>query len=111
MALSEKHRSSIYQHFAEVLGDEEADALLSQFPARDLDEPVSKEFVRAEIAVVRLEIADLRNDMHTEIGGVRGDLARLEATFSDRFRQLTMWMTATLITGYGVWAAVVASIS
>src|SRR5690242_354816 len=50
MALSQKHRSSIYQSLSPMLGEEEAEALLSQFPSRDLDEPVNQGFVRAEIA-------------------------------------------------------------
>jgi hypothetical protein len=84
MALSEKHRSSIYQGLIKFLGEEEAQALLSQFPARDLDEPVTKEFVRAEIAEVRTEIAGLRADI------------------GDRFREQTMWMAGSLIAGMGV---------
>ncbi|MEX2292763.1 MAG: hypothetical protein WD691_03165, partial [Acidimicrobiales bacterium] len=105
MALSEKHRSSIYQHLAELLGDEEADALLSQFPARDLDEPVTKDFVRAEIADIRTEVGALRGELHNEIGALRGQLhneiGALRGELADRFRQLTMWMTGTMITGLG----------
>jgi len=73
VALKERHRSSIYQTLAPMLGEEEAEALLSQFPARDLDEPVTKEFVRAEIA-------DLRTEMH------------------DEFRRMTTWLIGTMIT-------------
>ncbi len=40
MALSEKHRSSIYRTLSPMLGEEEAEALLSQFPARDLEHGV-----------------------------------------------------------------------
>ena len=64
MAPSQKHRSSIYQRLEPILGEEEAEALLSQFPAQELDEPATKDFVRAEIAGVRTEIADLRAEMH-----------------------------------------------
>ncbi|MEX2292759.1 MAG: hypothetical protein WD691_03145 [Acidimicrobiales bacterium] len=81
MALSEKIRSSIYQQLSELLGEEEAAALLSQFPASDLDVPVTKEFVRAE-------------------------LAELEARMGERFRQQTMWMAGTMLTGVGVATAV-----
>lgn len=73
MALKERHRSSIYQTLAPMLGEEEAEALLAQFPTRDLDEPVTKEFVRAEIA-------DLRTEMHAEL------------------RRMTTWLIATMIT-------------
>jgi hypothetical protein len=88
MALSEKHRSSIYQGLLQFLGEEEAQALLSQFPARDLDEPVTKEFVRAEIA-------DLRSEMHQGFGGIRAEM-------SERLREQTMWMAGSLVTGIGV---------
>jgi hypothetical protein len=56
MALAERHRTIIYQHFVGQIGEEAAEAMLSQFPARDLDEPATKEFVRAEIAELRVEI-------------------------------------------------------
>jgi hypothetical protein len=81
MALLEKHRSVIYAHFVETIGEEAAQAMLAQFPARDLDEPVTKEFVRAEIADIRAEMADvraeiaeLRGKMHTEFARVREEM-------------------------------------
>jgi hypothetical protein len=78
MALSQKHRSNLYQHLAPLVGEEEAEALLSQFPSRDLDEPVTKEFVRAEIAGVRAdvtgEINALRADVTGEISALRADV-------------------------------------
>jgi hypothetical protein len=77
VALSTKHRSSIYQNLSPLLGEEETEAMLSQFPARDLDEPVTKEFVRAEIADVRAEIEALRGELHVEIAGVRGEIDAL----------------------------------
>jgi hypothetical protein len=71
MALSQKHRSTIYQRLEPILGEEEAEALLGQFPAHDLDEVATKEFVRAEITGVRgemselrVEISQLRTEMH-----------------------------------------------
>ena len=42
MALTEKHRSSIYRSLVPILGEEEAQALVGQFPARDQDEPATK---------------------------------------------------------------------
>ncbi len=64
MALSQKHRSTIYQRLEPILGEEEAEALLGQFPAHDLDEVATKEFVRAEITGVRGEMSELRVEMH-----------------------------------------------
>jgi hypothetical protein len=81
MALAEKHRSVIYAHFVETIGEEAAEAMLSQFPARDLDEPVTKEFValtaselRSEIAEVRTEITVTAAELRTEIADLRGEM-------------------------------------
>jgi hypothetical protein len=46
--------------------------MLSYFPARDVEEPVSKELLRAEIADVKTEIAGVR----TEIEGLRTEMHR-----------------------------------
>ena len=78
MALSTRHRSSIFQTLSPILGEEEAEAMLSQFPARDLDEPVTKEFVRAELAdtraELRAELADTRAELRAEIADTRAEL-------------------------------------
>jgi hypothetical protein len=76
MALAEKHRSVIYAHFVETIGEEAAEAMLSQFPARDLDEPVTKEFVALTAGELRTEIIELRDELHTEITELRGELHR-----------------------------------
>lgn len=94
MALSQKHRSSLYRSLAPMVGEEEAEALLSEFPSTDLDTPATKEFVRAELAA--------------EVGSVRTDLAALEARINDRFRELTVWMAGALVSGMGVAAAIAA---
>ncbi len=60
MALTERSRSSLYQALTAVVDDEQAvQEMLSYFPARDVEEPATKEFVRAEIA-------ELRADMHKQ---------------------------------------------
>lgn len=128
MALSTRHRSSIFQTLSPILGEEEAEAMLSQFPARDLDEPVTKEFVRAEladtraelraeiadtraelraeIADLRTEVSDLRGEVRSEIGLVRAEIAQLEARINDRFREQTMWMAGTMAVGMGLAAGI-----
>lgn len=117
MALSTRHRSSIFQTLSPILGEEEAEAMLSQFPARDLDEPVTKEFVRAEladtraelrseIADVRTEVGELRGELRSEIGLVRAEIAQLEARINDRFREQTMWMAGTMTVGMGLAAGI-----
>jgi uncharacterized small protein (DUF1192 family) len=53
MALSERSRTTIYTNLEPLLGEEAVGEMLSYFPARDVEEPATKEFVRAEVA--RLE--------------------------------------------------------
>ena len=51
MALTERNRHALYQGLTRTIGDEEAvEAMVAQFPARDVDEPATNDFVRAEIA-------------------------------------------------------------
>jgi hypothetical protein len=49
MAISEKSRSALYQGLTSIAGEEAASEMLSNFPSRDVDEPVTKEFLRAEL--------------------------------------------------------------
>ena len=60
MAISEKSRSALSQGLVPIAGEEAVGEMLSFFPARDVEEPVTKELLRAEIADVRTEIAELR---------------------------------------------------
>jgi len=85
VVLSTKHRASIYQGLAPVIGEEEADAMLSEFPAREGDELATKEFVRAELAELRMEI---RVELH------------------QRLREMTMRMAGALTAGMGLAAAI-----
>ena len=104
MALSQKHRSSLYQHLAPLVGEEAAEALLSQFPSRDLDEPVTKEFVRAEISDVRAEISGLRAEMTGEISGLRDEMHRGFAEFNEKLRQQTIWIASATVVAVGIAA-------
>lgn len=63
MALDAAHRSSIYQKLVPVLGDDDANALMSEFPSVEAAELVTKDFLRAELAVLRCEIGELHSEM------------------------------------------------
>ncbi len=69
MALSERSRSALYRGFSAVVDDEEAVAeMLSFFPARDVEEAVTKEFMRAELAETELRLGgELRAEMRRMI--------------------------------------------
>jgi transcriptional regulator with XRE-family HTH domain len=63
------------------------DEMLSNFPLRDLDEPVTKDFVRAEIAGVRSEIADVKTLIQSTA------------------RAQTRWLAGAVIAGAGILVA------
>jgi hypothetical protein len=50
MVLDARRRSSIYEALIPVMGDENANALMSEFPSYDGDELVTKQLLRAELA-------------------------------------------------------------
>lgn len=91
MALSQQHRSAIYAAWEPQLGSEVAEALISQFPARDLDEPVTKDFVRAEVSDLRgdmqAEFGKVRGEIQAEFGKVRGEIGDLRTEMLERFRE------------------------
>ena len=80
MSLSERSRSALYLGLGQIVNDEKAvEEMLSYFPARDVEESVTKEFLRAEMAVQRAEVqaefAAVRLDMAGEFASVRSDMA------------------------------------
>jgi hypothetical protein len=86
MALSQKHRIALYEHFVPQLGEDVTEALLAEFPAHDGDELVTKTFLRAEMAE---QSADLRAEMHrlhtqtlTTIIGVASVMTAVLAIFN-----------------------------
>lgn len=57
--------------------------MLSYFPARDVEEPATKEFIRAEMAELRAEL--------------RGEMADLRADMERMVRTMQTWMVGTAI--------------
>ncbi|MDZ7732545.1 MAG: hypothetical protein U5R31_05000 [Acidimicrobiia bacterium] len=89
MALSEKSRTTMYTTFAELLGEEVAAEMMSQYPATEGDELVTRQFLRAELA-------ELRTEFHIDL------------------RRQTQWITgvvvSALIGGMAVSAAVASAV-
>lgn len=78
MALSAQHRSILYTEFVERLGPDVTEAFLAEFPAREGDEPITRDFLRAELSVTRGELrgemADLRGDLNGQMAGLASTL-------------------------------------
>ncbi|MGI8938855.1 MAG: hypothetical protein ACR2JF_11715 [Iamia sp.] len=80
--------------------------MLANFAAREDEEWISKQFLRAELAGLQTElkadVASLRVELHTEIGGLRSELhteiGGLRSEVHAGTQRLIMWMVGTNIT-------------
>jgi hypothetical protein len=68
MALDARQRSSIYEKLVPILGDDDANALMTEFPSFEADELVTKQFLRAEMAGLRGDMASLETRLTLRIG-------------------------------------------
>ena len=84
MALDAARRSSIYSKLVPLLGEDDANALMTEFPATEHDELVTRGHLHAEMAAVRAEMADLRGELRSGLAELRSELAQLEARLTTR---------------------------
>jgi len=101
VALTASQRSTILKNFAPMLGEEVAEALLSQFPANDLETPATRDFVRAECIALKSDVThqidQLRTELKAEIGDVRTELkAEIGDLRTELQRELRLHLVATL---------------
>jgi hypothetical protein len=73
MALDARHRSSLYLKLVPLLGEDDANALMSEFPASEADELVTKQFLRAELA-------ELENRLTLRLGGAMAAVTAILGT-------------------------------
>ena len=122
MPMTERSRHKLYETFTALIDDETAvQEMLSYFPARDVEEPVTKDFLRAElqseVGAVRLEVGELRaelhaeigalrTEMHTEIGAVRAEIGDLRAEVHQMARATQTWIISTGLSLAGLILAV-----
>ncbi len=92
MVLDARHRSSIYGKFVPLLGEDDANALMTAFPSIEADELVTKQFLRAEMAELRAEFAELRG----EFADLRGEVADQRSEFAERMHQQTVRLAGAL---------------
>ena len=132
MALSHRHRTSLLTTLTPLVGEEEAEALLAEFPSNDLDTPATKDFVRAEGAIMRAEFqtemgalrtemvdgltavrtemvdgsAGLRGEMRDGFAGQRQQLLELELRISEKLRVQMVWLVGIMLAAVGMVAMV-----
>lgn len=112
MSLSQKSRTAIYEALANLGTDPDAvEELLSQFPSRDLDEPVTKEFLRAESATLRGEVADSAAQLRAEMAELRTEMhvgfADIRTEMHQGFQRMTLSLAALMVSMTGVMVAAV----
>lgn len=113
MALDAAHRASIYEKLRPVLGDDDANALMSQFPSVEAHELVTKDFLRAELALTRGELRHEMAELRTELRGemaelrteLRGEMAELRTSMADLKASLTVRLGGAVAAGVGFLAA------
>ena len=82
MALSAKSRSTLFETLSPLVGDEATEEMLSYFPARDVEEPVTKEHLDRRLAEVETKIAELRHTMSEEFRSQQRWMIGLAGAFS-----------------------------
>lgn len=97
MVLDARHRSSIYQKLVPLLGDDDANALMSEFPSYDGDELVTKQFLRAELALTR-------GELRSELAELRSDMSALETRLTVRLGAAIAASTSILLTAFALFA-------
>ena len=113
MALSEKHRNTIYQHLAPAWGEDVTQAFLSQFPAHEGEEPLTRDHLRAEFALQRTELLEQRVELVAMIAEVdtrlTGQIADLDTRLTGQIAALGARLSTLIISTSGVLVAAVAA--
>ena len=87
MAIDAAHRSSIYTKLLPILGESDANILMSEFPSVEAEELVTKDFLRAELGTTR---ADSRSEMAGLSSGLRAEMAMLRSDMGTLETRLTI---------------------
>jgi hypothetical protein len=64
MALTEKHRSALYENLSPIVGEEATEAMLMHFPRTDAEDPITREHLDRRFAEVDTRFEQLRVEMH-----------------------------------------------
>ena len=109
MALTEKSRSALYLGLSHVIDEEAVEEMLSYFPARDVEESVTKEFLRAELAELEMrlseslrselqsEVGSLRSELQSEVGSLRSEMRAMRSELRDEMRRTVLINIGTLV--------------
>jgi hypothetical protein len=92
----------LYQGLVSAVRDEEAVAeMMAYFPARDVEEPVTKEYLRAEMSELRAELRGEMSELRVEMSDLRVDVAA-------QIHRSTVWTVGSITAWSGVLLTAVA---
>ena len=97
MTIDAAHRASIYEKLRPILGDEDANVLMSEFPSIEAHELVTKDFLRAELAHLREDMALTKGELRAELAEIRAEMGALETRLTVRLGSAIAASTATLL--------------
>ena len=105
MALDARYRSSIYQKLVGILGDDDTNALMTQYPSIEADELVTKQFLRAELAetldatIAAMDARFVTKDL------LRAELAEQRSWMEEQLHRQTLWLGSGLAGATALLAA------
>ena len=79
IALTNKSRTAIYNALTDIIEEEALEEMLTNFPAREIDEPVTRDFLAAQMS------------------DLRGEMTQMESRLQDRLATQTRWMVAMIV--------------
>ena len=98
MAMLEKHRNVLYRHFVDEIGEEATQAMLAHFPARDVEEPVSRADLATATAALRSDLATataaLRSDLAATTADLRSEIAATTADLRSEIHEVSLGLEA-----------------
>jgi hypothetical protein len=106
MALDARTRSSIFTKLRDVLGDDDANALMSQFPSVEADELVTRDHLRGEIADLRGELRGDIADLRLQMADLRTEMADFRTEMAERFHHQTVWFGSALAAATALLATI-----
>jgi hypothetical protein len=99
MATTARSRSVLFRGLSDLIDDEEAvGEMLSYFPARDADEPASKDFIDARLSQMDARLSAMETRLMAEIHAQ-------SATFNAQMRTMVQWTLAAMVGPIGLVVA------
>ncbi len=98
MAMTERSRAALFRGLSDMLDDEEAvGEMLSYFPARDVDEPASKDFIDARLSQMDARLSAMETRLMAEIHAQSAAFNAQSAAFNAQMRTMVQWTLAAMV--------------